>query len=277
MALTLVPYLLGYIYQGARPALGWFSGFTFNATDHCVYLSWMKQAADGGFFQKNLFTTDPQTGHQFNLFYLTLGWLSKLSHLPPNIIYQSARFGLGLGFLRSIWWLLEMWVGDRRARWTAFLIVCFSAGLGWVPGLWEAGILKGPIDTWQPEAITFLSLYLFPLFIVSLLLMVGFIGNMYRASHSGKVKYAANAGICGLLLGNIHTYDVVTIWAVWTIYLVAQWISKKKIETQQVTQAFVAGIPTILTTGYTAYLLKSETVFRQRALVPTIWPAGSGG
>ena len=52
------------------------------------------------------------------------------------------------------------------------LVICFSAGLGWIPGLWETGSLGGPVDKWQPEAITFLSLYIFPLFIVSLLLMI---------------------------------------------------------------------------------------------------------
>src|SRR5206468_3459306 len=112
---------------------------------------------------------------QFNLFFLALGWLSALLHVPPTVMYQAARVVLGVALLRAVWWLLEMWLADPRARRAAFLCVCFSAGLGWMPGLWEQGILRGPADTWQPEAVTFLSLYLFPLFVVSLLLMVGVI------------------------------------------------------------------------------------------------------
>ncbi len=274
MGITLIPYLFGAIDRGARPGLGWFSGFTFNATDHCVYLSWMKQAADGGFFQRNLFTTSRQLGHQFNLFFLVLGWISGITHLSPLVVYQLARLTLGVLLLRSIWWLLELWVVPQRAKWASYLVICFSAGFGWVPGVWELGILRGPIDTWQPEAITFLSLYLFPLFVVSLLLMVGIIGNLWRAEQSGETKFAVYAGICGFLLGNVHTYDVITVCGVWLAYCVARCIKLGRMPKMMLIHAAVAGIPTAVTTGYMAFLLRSETVFRQRALVPTVWPSG---
>lgn len=273
MAITLLPYLFGYTLLGARPALGVFSWFTFNATDNCVYLSWMRQAADGHFFQHNLFTTDPQSGHQFNLFFLALGNLARLTHLPVVFVFHAARVLLGVVFLRAVWWLLEMLVAERRARRVAFLVVALSAGFGWVPGLWERPILQGPADTWQPEAVTFLSLYLFPLFIVSLLLMIGVLGWLLVAERTQTVRPAVYAGLCGLLLGNIHTYDVITLTAVWSIYLAAKGFQERRFDAGAWGRAIVAGVLTLISTGYTAYLLKTETVFAQRAAVETLSPS----
>src|SRR5881394_1444066 len=70
---ALIPYLYGWSLQGARPDLGRFVGFGYNLDDGFVYLSWMRQAADGHFFQSNLFTSEPQSPHLFNFFFLLLG------------------------------------------------------------------------------------------------------------------------------------------------------------------------------------------------------------
>jgi hypothetical protein len=276
MLVTLIPYLWGASLAGARPALGVYSWFTFNTTDHCVYLSWMRQAADGHFFQRNLFTTEPQSGHQFNLLFLALGLISRITHLPTNIVYQIARIALGIAFLRSVWWLLELLVEDARARRAAFWVLCFSAGLGWIPGLWEMGIGPpsgpGPVDTWQPEAVTFLSLYLFPLFLCSLLLMVGVIGWLVVAERTRSLRPAIYAGICGLLLGNIHTYDVITLMAIWGGYLLVRTIFERRFDFGSWGRALIAGALTAVSTGYMAYLLKTEEVFAKRVAVPTLSP-----
>jgi len=273
MAVTLIPYLWGATLTGARPALGVFSWFTFNTTDHCVYLSWMRQAADGHFFQHNLFTTEPQSGYQFNLFFLALGLISRITHLSTTCVYQLARLGFGAALLRAVWWLLELLVSERRARIAAFWVVCFSAGLGWIPGLWEMGLVRGPVDSWQPEAVTFLSVYLFPLFSVSMLLMAGVLGWLLAALRSGSLRHAAYAGLCGLLLGNIHTYDVITLMAVWGAFLVVRAIVERRLVTRALGQAAIAGALTALSTGYMAWLLKTEAVFAKRAAVPTFSPS----
>src|SRR5262249_25808024 len=156
-------------FKGADARFGWFSWLGYNLDDVCVYLSWMRQAADGHLFQRNLFTTASQSGHQINLFFLLLGNISRLTHLPVIFTFHASRIILGIGFLRAVWWLLEMWLADPRARRLAYLAVSFSAGLGWMPGLWRDSGAQSPVDVWQPESTTFLCLYLSPLFLVSLL------------------------------------------------------------------------------------------------------------
>jgi hypothetical protein len=273
MALTMLPYLFGWSLQGLQPSRGWFSWLGYNLDDSCVYLSWMRQAADGRFFQRNLFTTDPQAGHQFNLFFLALGRLARFTGLPLLLIYHAARILLGVAFLRAVWWLLEMLLSDSRARHAAFLLVCFSAGLGWLPGLWQPLGNAGPTDVWQPEAVTFLSLYLNPLFVVSLLLMVGVIGWMLVAERTRQARYALLAGLCGLLLGNIHTYDIVTLMAVWGGYLTAKSVAERRLDAGAWGRALIAGSLSAISSGYMFYLVRTEEVFAKRVAVETLSPA----
>src|SRR5438046_491079 len=59
MALTCLPYL--WLWRMTPPGLQ-FLGFPVGPDDQCVYLAWMRQAADGHFFLRSLWTNDPQRG-----------------------------------------------------------------------------------------------------------------------------------------------------------------------------------------------------------------------
>jgi len=274
MAITLLPYLFGYSLLGLHPARGWFSWLGYNLDDGCVYYAWMRQAADGQIFQRNLFTTEPQSGRQVNLFFLLLGNIARFTHLSLPVVWQAARLILGVAFLRAVWWLLELLLNEARARRAAFLVLCFSSGLGWLPGLWRDSGHDAPMDVWQPEAITFLSLYLNPLFVVSLLLMVGVIGWLLVAERERSLRPALHAGLCGLLLGNIHTYDVITLCAVWGSFLIVRSLPPLAKEGTQGgwSRALLAGTLTAISTGYTFYLFQTETVFARRVAVETLSP-----
>src|SRR2546428_5312103 len=170
MLITMMPYIYGYSLQGRQSDHAWYCGFAYDIADSSVYHSWIRQASDGYFFQHNLFTTKPQSGKQFNIFFFFLGFLVRITSLPIPVIYHLARFLLGIAFLCAVWWLLGLLLAHQRARMAAFLITCFSSGLGWLPPLWDLPLLESSVDTWQPEAITFLALYFSPLFAVAMLL-----------------------------------------------------------------------------------------------------------
>lgn len=272
MALTMLPYLFGWALVGAGKPRAWFCWLGYNLDDSSVYLAWMRQVADGHFFQRNLFTTDAQVGHQFNLFFQLLGVMAGVTHLPLLLLYHVIRIVLGVAFLRSVWWLLCMLLRGDRARRAAYLLVCFGAGLGWLPGLWRHSGLNSPVDVWQPEAVTFLCLYLAPLFLISLLLMVGVIGWLWHGEETGRWSDAARAGVCGLLLGNIHTYDVITLVAVWGAFLVVRTVADRRFDARSWGRAALAGAMTAVSCGYMYLLMKTEPVFAARVAVETLSP-----
>ena len=80
---------------------------------------------------------------------------------------------------------------------------------------------SAPVDMWQPEAITFLSIYLNPLFLAGLILMLWSVYYLTLAERFGKLRYAVYAGLCLLILGNVTLIEcdhhVACIWAVYLL------------------------------------------------------------
>jgi len=131
--------------------------------------------------------------------------------------------------LSSFYWLVSLLTADRWARWAALGLAALGSGLGWVVVLVDAaGTRLGihPVDVgvnWQvqPEAVTFLSALLNPLFITSMGLICLTLGHALIALEQKRLRSAVGAGVLLLILGNIHSYDVFAIHAtlgVWIIY-----------------------------------------------------------
>src|SRR6266849_3246711 len=126
MAAASLPYLL---LLGITPPGRVCWGFVNNPDDHCVYLAWMRQAADGHFFFQNLFTGDRQPGRTINLFFWALGILARSTTLLLALVYHLAAF------------LTE----DRLSRRAAFGFAALSSGLGWL--MWPSDDpLGSPVD-----------------------------------------------------------------------------------------------------------------------------------
>jgi hypothetical protein len=75
VALSCLPYLFGL----ERPPGWYYSGFLSNPDEHNVYLSLMRQARDGSFFFRDMFTAEPQAGRVINVFWFGLGLLRAVA------------------------------------------------------------------------------------------------------------------------------------------------------------------------------------------------------
>jgi len=221
MLLTCLPYLFGLFLR--QP--GWYySGFLTNPDDHNVYLSYMRQAHDGHLFFFDQFTSEPQPGRVINVFWLALGLLAKVTHLALPVVYHLARVVSGWLLLVSSYWLASQIIASTATRRLALILTATAAGFGW---LFQAqGGQPHPIDYGpglvMPEAITFLTLLLNPLFAFSMFLMVVVFGLSAKAVETGSARTAAGAGFAALALGNIHSYDLIPVAAVIVVYAVAQ-------------------------------------------------------
>lgn len=242
MALTLTPYVYAARLTGSCPSKGWYSWFLGNVVDPQVYLSWMRQAAEGHLFLRNLFTNRPQSGLEINLLFLLVGTLARLFRLKLIFVYHAARIGLGIAFFAVLWWLLKLWLPDRRLRWLSLVFVAFSAGLGWLalPPFCLPFAARS-VDTWQTEAISLQSLYFSPLFSASLLLMAGTLGLLWVAERDRSRRAEIGAGLCALVLGNIHSYDVLTLAFVWTVYLLVKTVRDRQWHGDSWRRALLAG------------------------------------
>lgn len=270
VAITFVPYLFGIM---AKPPDGVFTGFTYNVDDAFVYASWIKQISDGSFLIQNQFTSAPQQAFQFNLFFIVLGLISRITHLSPAAVLHLSRALLGVIFLMLIWKYSHQFLKDPLERMLIVPIIGLSSGLGWT--LTGIGGHKGPVDMWQPEAITFLSIYLNPLFLIGMILMVAAFHYLYKMKETGSWRDAIYAGLMLLLLGNIHTYDVLTVGVVWAAYIVVKAVKDRKIPWKPVYMSLVTAIIAMPSVGYQFYLYMAEDVFKMRvesaAPSPAFW------
>lgn len=274
LLLSSLPALLG-AFLGTLPGHH-FVGAAYNIDDFCNYLSWLRQTADGHFFLRNLFTTDPQRGLLFNVYFFALGLCARLTHCALPLVLQLARVIGGIVLLLLIHRLYcHVLSHDRAARLTAFGFACLSSGLGWLR--WPAWADKNPpgspIDAWQPEAYTFLSLATSSLFVWSSVFIVGAIYALLRGEETGQWKWAWTAGACGAILGNMHSYDVLHVAAAWGLFLVV-WTACKRGRGVAGTwkRAILAFALLVPTTAYQYYAYQTETVFRERAEVQTLSP-----
>jgi len=279
LLVSTLPYALGYFLA---PVMGLQGGSTFigtpyNIDDYCNYLSWLRQMADGRFFLHNMFTTDAQNDLEFNVFFWVLGRVIALTHCSPQAALQGARLVGGAALL----WLIYRFYrhclpADKYARLAASGFACLSSGFGWVQWhRWhDKNLVGGPVDAWQPEAYTFLSIYTSALMTVSTVFILGALYALLRGEQTGRMRYAVYAGLCGAVLGNMHSYDVLHLSAAWGLFLVVWSVLRRgKGVARSWARAVVALALTLPTTLYMYYVFSAEAVFKARANVPTMSPA----
>lgn len=257
--LASLPYLVGMLLT---PSDGVFAGFTHNLDDACVYSSWIRQVADGHLLFRNLYTAEPQHVYQFNVLFLVLGLFARLTHLSPAFVQHLSRVILGVALPMLVWKFSRRFLNDPLERSLVVPIVGLSAGIGWL--LPRAGT----VDLWQPEAITFLSIYQNQLFLAGLILMLAAFHFLYRMKMTGSWRDCSLAGLMLLLLANVHTYDVLTVGAVWTVYLIVKAVRVRAIPWRVVGQSAAAAAMSLPAILYQFYLYQSESVFRLRVASP---------
>ena len=274
MALTCLPYLLAW---GLTPESHVFQGLMYNSDDQSVYLSWMRQARDGHLFLRNLFTTEEQFGRSFHLYFWLLGTLCRVIPISLVAMMHVGRVVFGALALALVYRLGAFFTAEIAQRRLILWVTSFSAGLGWIellkrPGQAAPEIWSNlqPLDFWQTEMFTFPSLYVNGVYPVSFVLMLGVLIGLLLAEERRQVRYAIAAGVAGLLLGNIHSYDTIILAAVWAAYLIC------RLAVKRVGWGFVLGasllaaaiaLPAVL---YQYGIYQNDPIFAARAEVKTL-------
>lgn len=266
-AISAAPYLYG-LHLFPKP--DHFVGFTYNMDDACVYLSWIKQARDGHFFIRNLFTTEPQRFLPFNLLTLVMGIFSRATSLSPVLTFHVWRIALFLVVLALLHRVCRA-LGKEELAPAAIWLASLSSGLGWALNFGQG--INRPVDLWQPEAITFLSAYLNPLFLAGLALILWAYSALSRSLKTIGPRPVIEAGVALLLLANIHTYDLAAIGLAWAAFSLKTFLADRDEGLRAAKAGIVAAAISLPTVGYQAFLAVREPVYRLRAQTPAESPA----
>jgi hypothetical protein len=215
---TCLPYIIAW--QAAPPGYQ-FGGILVNPSDGNSYLAKMRQGWTGAWQFHLSYTPEPHDGAFIFLFYLALGHIARLAHLPLVLVYHVARVVAGLVLLITTYAFLSRMTNDRRERWLAFSLVGTSAGLGWL------GLAIGafPIDLWVPEAFAFLSMLSNPHFPLAMALMLAVVaGAIWPAE--GIWRWLV-PGLAALLLAVIQPFALAGVYVTVAIYLLLHgWLER---------------------------------------------------
>src|ERR1700682_14150 len=110
---TLLPYLYAHLAQAPGRT---FMGFFFLGDDANTYLAKMREGLDGAGVWTNRHTTEPSTPVYFFVFWIALGHLAGLLHLPLLLTFHLARIAGALFLLYAGWVFIAYFVVDAAAR-----------------------------------------------------------------------------------------------------------------------------------------------------------------
>lgn len=163
MAVTLLPYLVGFYRQGSD----WrFTGFLFGVQDGNSYIAKMLSGTSGSWLFRTPYTAYAQNGIFLHFPYILLGKLAAAPGLHEQLISLYHLYRLAAGFLAILATYDFIAVFIQKVGWRRFALVLavLGGGLGWlsIAGLNRWMTWELPIESYSPEGFGFLSIYGLP-------------------------------------------------------------------------------------------------------------------
>lgn len=229
LVLTSLPYLFGWL---TAPPEKQFMGIMLDVPDHGQYFSWMRELTYAH-LSANKLTPEPNQPIFFNLLWWGLGRMGHLLGVGYAEMFQVLRVVATALFLPLVYLFCSWFLPDRGRRQTAFLLITFSAGLGWLLIVYRELFLDTDLpllwllDIFIAEGNTFLSILGYPHFIGAALYIAIFY-LFLRGQEKGLLRYAVYAGLLGLFFGWQHAYDLVLVYGILGVYVLLFWVRERQ-------------------------------------------------
>jgi uncharacterized membrane protein len=243
LLLSCVPYLIATLLAPE----GWqFAGILVNPYDGHSYMAKMRQGLEGNWLFHLTYTPEPHDGAFIFIFYLALGHLAALTHLPLILIFHLARLVAGLILLLTLFRFVTLVTPHPREQRLAFVLLFSASGLGWLGAIFGAF----PIDLWVPEAFVPYSLYAnphFPLAMALMLIILQRVAWPTRSRHKKlEVRTPSNSllptsypllpwtGLAALALALILPFALLTVWTILAVYLTWLYVTHRRLPWPQI-------------------------------------------
>lgn len=234
-AIIQAPYLLAY---RLAPPDDVFSGTLFQVMDVNSYMVTIRQSMAGSWLFYDLYTPEAHKPGPLYLFYIAWGKIGAVLKTSPDVTFGVARLVHGICLLLTLYWFLRLFLPDRNQRQTAFLLLVFSSGLGWILLLWGSPTVLGDRvpDFWMPEVSTFLTLNVLPHFSAATTLMLLTFGGLLLAFRRGSMAPALGAALSAFVLAWIHPFLLAVVYGVMGAYLTWHMIRRRTVMWRAVAQ-----------------------------------------
>ena len=202
---TALPYVYGYLVQ---PHGQVFMGFFYLGDDANTYLAKMQQGWEGAWAWQNRYTTESSPAAYLFMFWLALGHIAALTHLPLIAVFHLARVAAAFALTGAAWLVIKHFIEDRAARLFAFWFLAIGLGMGYViQALGHPVVFGNTTDTldWRmPELTAFYSVLALPHFAWSGVFAALGIALTFIGVQRGDLRLGALAGLAWLGQASIH-------------------------------------------------------------------------
>jgi hypothetical protein len=230
LAVGALPLCYGYLSQSDSAE---FVGVTFNIGDVNQYLAWVEQSRRGHWLFDDPYTLEDHQRVFFHPFLLILGKLSALTGLSPTVCYHLSHLLGAILLLWACYRFVTHFLDEPLARGLAFVIVTTASGLSWLEWLESSLGVKFHFlfsATFRAASSTFWSLYLYPLFSISIALLLLCVLAFQRFLATGALRHALNSGLLLLLLVTLHAYDLMIVLPVLLGQILLLMIHRRRVE-----------------------------------------------
>ena len=243
LLLSCVPYAIATLLAPE----GWqFAGILVNPYDGHSYLAKMRQGLEGNWLLHLTCTPEPHDGAFIYIFYLALGHLAALTHLPLILIFHLARLVAGFTLLLTAFRFVALVTPHPHEQRLAFVLLFSASGLGWLGAIFNAF----PIDLWVPEAFVPYSLYTNPHFPLAMALMLAILQLVVWPQNSGVKKCTGDrcvprallAGLAALALALVLPFALLTVWAILAVYLTWLYVTRRRLPWLQIWPTLGVGL-----------------------------------
>ncbi|MEW5872611.1 MAG: hypothetical protein AB1894_25345 [Chloroflexota bacterium] len=236
MALTSLPYVLGYAFENQQSV---FSGFIFAVEDGNSYIAKMLSGAYGAWLFRTPYTAYPQKGVLMFLPYLLLGKLVSPPGMHVQLVALYHWFRIGAGFLAVLatYDFLTYFIQSVPLRRFGLALATLGGGLGWILVLGGRDSWLGslPLEFYSPETFGFLGLYGFAHLALARALLLWALLAYLRALDApdqGLAKPALKITALWLLAGLAQPLVTLVIGGVIGLYLAGMvawqmWMSRQ--------------------------------------------------
>ncbi|MCS7223630.1 MAG: hypothetical protein NZ959_03570 [Armatimonadetes bacterium] len=254
----------------------------YNPDDQNVHLMWARQAYEGSFFFRDLYTTDPHPGLFFNLFAYSLGLFSRWTGISLHLSYQLFRTIAALAFLFTLSWFSALFLTSEQSRRTFFALSLFSSGFGWIPIVRD--VLTGRQGSFYftdvsphlttPEAFSLLSMTVAPLALIGITLSLGFLGLSFASlSPANPLPFVAGAAACGALLAHLHPYAAPPALLALLLFHLTVTLNSKGRERRNWLFFLLTVAPAVAVLVLQAFIFSQDPAFARKAATETLTPS----
>lgn len=262
LAVTTLPYLYAYV---TTPPDKQYMGIMVNVPDHVQYFSWMHELSQANLISNKL-TPEPNKPIFFNLLWWLMGRLGLVLGLDYAVMFQLLRIVSTAAFLLLVYRMCAWFLDDRLMRRTAFLLIVFGAGFGWVlvviKYVFHLSDVPLPILLYTFEPNTFLSILSTPHLIDAALYMFVF-DLILRGEVKGQLRYAVAAGLFAQFMGWQHAYDLFLIYSIVGGYALLRMLRDRRLPLYWVKAGVILGALSVWPGLYSFLLTSLDPIWKE--------------